>query len=379
MITRRERLMATLHGKPVDRPAVSFYEIGGWTPDPDDPDPYNIYNGPGWRQLLQMAENETDLIRMVSPDRKPAPENCRDQYFETQLYTKNGSRFTRQVITLCGRQLTSLTRRDQDVATGWTLEHPLKSVEDLKVYLQLPDEVFAYQTSIDNLLKAESEVGDAGIVMVDVADPICVAADLFSLENYTIIALTEPALFHQLLEKWARYIYPMVEQVAREFPGRLWRVVGSEYASEPLLPPRLYQEYVVRYTGPIVRTIQKYGGFARIHSHGKLKRILPYIAAMEPSGLDPIEPPPQGDMALSDVRREYGDQMVLFGNIEASEIELLQPKAFETRVQRALQEGTLGKGRGFVLMPSSCPYGRSISPQVMENYETMVRLTKQMA
>ena len=41
-MTRRERLMATLRGEPVDRPAVSFYEIGGFQSDPADPDPYNI-------------------------------------------------------------------------------------------------------------------------------------------------------------------------------------------------------------------------------------------------------------------------------------------------------------------------------------------------
>ena len=34
--------MATLRGEPVDRPAVSFYEIGGFQSDPADPDPYNI-------------------------------------------------------------------------------------------------------------------------------------------------------------------------------------------------------------------------------------------------------------------------------------------------------------------------------------------------
>ncbi len=379
LITRRERLMATLRGQPVDRPAVSFYEIGGWVPDPDDPDPYNIYNGPGWRELIRLAEDETDLIRMVSPDRQPAPDNSRNQYTTLQHYTQNHSLYTRQILTFQGKQLTSLTRREQDVATVWTLEPLLKNTEDLKVYLDLPDNFFAYDTSVDNLIAAENALGDAGIVMVDVADPICMAASLFNLEDYTIIALTEPGLFHLLLEKCARAIYPMVKQVAKEFPGHLWRVVGSEYASEPLLPPRLYEAYVVRYTEPIIRTIQQNGGYARLHSHGKLKRILPYIAAMEPAGLDPVEPPPQGDMRLSDLRREVGEQMVLFGNIEASEIELLAPPAFEERVRQALAEGTTGSGRGFVLMPSSCPYGRTISPQVMENYQTMIRLVKQMA
>ena len=45
-MTRLERLMATLRGEPVDRPPVSFYEIGGFQIDPTDPDPYNIYNSP---------------------------------------------------------------------------------------------------------------------------------------------------------------------------------------------------------------------------------------------------------------------------------------------------------------------------------------------
>ena len=55
MLSRRERLMATLRGQPVDRPAVNFYEIGGLQIDLDDPDPYNVYNDPSWRPLIELA------------------------------------------------------------------------------------------------------------------------------------------------------------------------------------------------------------------------------------------------------------------------------------------------------------------------------------
>jgi uroporphyrinogen-III decarboxylase len=262
------------------------------------------------------------------------------------------------------------------VSTTWALTYLLKDVDDVKAYLQLPDEVFRYDCDVEDLQAEDEALGDAGIVMVDMADPICLVAPLFSMADYVVFALTEPALFHQLLEKHARTLYPMVEQVARDFPGHLWRVVGSEYASEPFLPPRLYEEYVVRYTKPMVRIIQRYGGYARIHSHGRLKNILPHIVAMGADGLDPVEPPPQGDMQLVDVRRTYGQQMVLFGNIEASDLETLPPAQFEKKVARALREGTVGTGRGFVLMPSACPYGRRISADVMANYRTMIRLAK---
>jgi hypothetical protein len=126
----------------------------------------------------------------------------------------------------------------------------------------------------------------------------------------------------------------------------------------------------------MVRMIQSQGGFARIHSHGRLRDVLDLIARMEPDGLDPIEPPPQGDVQLSEVRERCGDRLVLFGNIEIADIESLSPDRFQEKVKRALDEGTVGDGRGFVLMPSSSPYGRTISRTTMQNYEAMVRLAE---
>jgi len=89
---------------------------------------------------------------------------------------------------------------------------------------------------------------------------------------------------------------------------------------------------------------------------------------------DPIEPPPQGDVDLEFVRKEYGKELVLFGNIEAVDIENKEPAEFEKIVKQSLHEGTVGKGRGFVLMPSASPYGRTITADIMKNYETMVKL-----
>ena len=385
MMTRRQRLMATLEGRPVDRPAVNFYEIGGWNvlAACDDPDEFNVYNDPSWRPLAQLAEEKTDIIRMVGPiwkgrsPRGPAAISQSDRAVgatRSETWREGRSSFTRTVVTAPGRDLTSVTRRDPETMTTWTIEHLLKSVKDVKAYLQLPEEPFEGDLDVEAMEAGERELGEAGIVMIDTGDPLCEAAGLFSMADYTVLAMAEPALFHRLLERSARRIREETEMIAREFPGRLWRICGSEYASEPYLPPSLYAEYVNRYTGPMVRAIQDHGGYARIHSHGNLRGILPHIIAMGPAGLDPCEPPPQGDMELIDLRRQIGAETVLFGNIESSDIENLAPAAFETKVVAALTEGAASEGRGFVLMPSSCPYGRTIAPNVLANYETMVRL-----
>lgn len=367
-MTNRERLMATLRGEPVDRPAVSFYEIGGFAVDPAGPGPFNIYNSPSWQPLLRLAEEETDLIRMRAPDIHPSSAVAAESYVE------NGARFTRTTLRVAGRTLTSLTRRDPDVETVWVLEHLLKDVDDLRAYLQLPVE--EEEVSVVNLHEEDARVGDRGIVMVDTPDPLCLAAGLFSMEDFTVIAFSELVLFHQLLERFARVLHRRTEIVAREFPGHLWRIYGPEYASEPFLPVRLFEEYVVRYTGPMVEAIQRHGGFARLHCHGRIRHLLPYFVQMGATATDPVEPPPQGDITLAEVRQRYGRELVLFGNLEITDIENLPAAAFERVVEQTLRDGTSGPGRGFVLMPSAAPYGREITPTTLENYRTMVRRCK---
>ena len=94
----------------------------------------------------------------------------------------------------------------------------------------------------------------------------------------------------------------------------------------------------------MVRMIQAHGGFARIHSHGRLKDVLDMIAGMEPDALDPIEPPPQGDVELHYVRQRCGEQIVLFGNIEIADIENLPPTSSKQRSAEPWTKAPPAKG-----------------------------------
>lgn len=373
-MTRRERLMAALTGKPVDRTPVNFYEVGGVKVDPASRDPFNIYNDPSWQPLLQLAEEKTELIRMMSAVCKPSANNVADRFFKTEEFMEDGSRLVRTTVKIAGRTLTSLARRNPDVDTVWTLEHLLKDKDDAEAYLQLPHEAFAQDIDVSGMIEEDRSLGERGIVMMNIGDPICAVAPLFSMEDFTVVAFMETELFHRLLEQASRRLHDMTERVAREFPGHLWRICGPEYAAEPYLPSRLFEEYVVRYTGPIVKMIQRHGGFARLHCHGRIRSLLPYFRQMGVDAIDPIEPPTQGNVDLGDVRREYGKDFTLFGNLEISDIENMDPAAFVKVVEKSIRDGTGGQGRGFVLMPSASPYGRTITAKTMANYETMVRL-----
>ena len=210
-MTRRERLTATLQGRPVDRPAVSFYEVGGWPMDRDH-DAYTVWNDPSWRPLVDLAHRHTDIMRLVEP-RWNGPDALED-ITTTWVSEENAVRITRTTIRAArGIQLTRVVRRDRDVQTDWVVEHPLKTRADLLAYLDLP-EAEPGRPDITTLLEEEQRLGEAGIACLDTGDPLCAAAPLFDMETYTVVALEEPVLFHRLLDRFLRHLLPRMQTYA---------------------------------------------------------------------------------------------------------------------------------------------------------------------
>lgn len=374
MLTRRERLLRSLRGEPVDRPPVCFYEINGYDERPDDRDAYNIYTHSSWRPLIDLAREHSDRIVMRGIPFNGAPDSPYAHLGEWEQVEVGNTRFTTFRLPLRNGKdapARERTRRDRDTNTTWTAEHLLKDADDLRAFLELPFDTRAGAPDLRGFLRAEADLGDSGLVMVDTADPLCLAAQMFDMAAFTVIALTEPRLFRQVLDKFAAWLLPRVQAAARALPGRLWRIYGPEYASPPYLPPRLFREYVSPYVTEMVTAIHDGGGYARVHCHGNIRRLLDEISASGCDAIDPIEPPPQGDISLAEVRRLYGSRLTLFGNLEASDLEMLPTAEFREKIRRALREGTAGEGRGFVLMPSSCPYGRELPPLALANYRAM--------
>jgi hypothetical protein len=368
-MTRKERLLATLAGRTVDRPAVNFYEIGGFVVNPSDPDPYNIYHSPDWQPLLKLAEEHTDLIRMMKVKSLPKNQPI------VQTWEEGRSRFTKMTLCMAGKEYTSLTRRDADIDTVWHLEHLLKNEDDVEAWLTLPEDFFDCTYDITPHLQQEALLGDKGIVMMDFPDHLNRAARLMDMQDFLMMAFANPGLMHRLLERTARLAQREADFTAAAFPGHLWRLTGAEYATEPYMSPDLFRDYWLRYATAFVKTIHATGGIARVHLHGRIKRVLDALAESGADAIDPIEPPHQGDVELSYVREKYGKQFVLFGNLEITDIENLPPEQFRDKIKRALDAGTQGEGRGFVLMPSAAPYGRTISSTTLQNYEQMIELT----
>ncbi len=372
-MTRRERLMATLRGEPVDRPAVCFYELDGITQDETNPDPFHIYNHPSWKPLLTLVREKTDRIVMCNIPFVHAPSALDKRTRITRYYDAAGSRHEETEILLDTCTLHTHTRRDLDVDTVWTLEDLIKDEAELEAWIRLPEEEIGIP-DCRQALQTEKILGDTGIIMLETGDAICELASLLGMENFMIFAMTETDLFERALNKIQRKLVRQVELIAGMLPGRLWRIYGPEYVCAPYLPPALYEKYVLGYDRELVALIHKYNGYARMHQHGRQRDILDYTAATGCDGIDPIEPAPHGDISLLEVRERYGKDLVLFGNLEIRDIEQLPQDAFEKIVECAIQEGTCGEGRGFVLMPTACPIGRELAENTLHNYQKIIEV-----
>ncbi|MCX6985041.1 MAG: hypothetical protein NT118_09885, partial [Lentisphaerae bacterium] len=119
-MTRRERLMASIRGQVVDRPPVCFYEINGYSQNPSNDNPFNIYSDPSWKPVIALAKEKTDRIVGRYPSFKHTGGSCKTDT-DIKSSMENGSLYEVHTVNAGGRVLTSKTRRDPDVNTVWTI------------------------------------------------------------------------------------------------------------------------------------------------------------------------------------------------------------------------------------------------------------------
>jgi uroporphyrinogen-III decarboxylase len=137
-------------------------------------------------------------------------------------------------------------------------------------------------------------------------------------------------------------------------PAFAW--VGPELCIPPLMSPKDFEDFVSRFDKPLIDLIHERGGHAWVHCHGKMGPVLERFVEMGVDVLNPMEPPPMGDLTLEEAFARVGDRMALEGNIETHELMSASKERIRDLVREAIEAGS---GRRFILCPSSgymeCP------------------------
>jgi uroporphyrinogen-III decarboxylase len=183
---------------------------------------------------------------------------------------------------------------------------------------------------------------------------------LVGVMDYELVlewVLDRPDLIHRLADTWLERTWAKVEFLLSQGVGPFWHFNGVERASPPMMGRRQWDELVVPYDGEIMRRIKARDPAARIHvhCHGRVATLLDSWLSLGVDSIDPVEPPPQGDLRMEDARKRVGEKMTLYGNLEFAWMERESPRDIERHVREAIAEG--GKER-LVLAPSATPHQR---------------------
>lgn len=142
--------------------------------------------------------------------------------------------------------------------------------------------------------------------------------------------------------------------------------INSDYGYNlgPFIKPKMFAEFVTPYLAEIVAAIHQLGVKAILHSDGDLRLILAQLVSTGLDGYQSIDP--QGHMDIAEVKREYGKQLVLMGNVQTSLLQEVDEAKIRESVRYSMTHGKPG-GR-YIFSTSNCIF----KGMPLESYHVML-------
>lgn len=384
LMTSRERLMTVLQHKIPDRVPVSTYDMTGWHFDPRDKRPsenplqdyckkhiFGSYmsgwwnEAPSYTSLMEHVREHADCLYMT--DVETVNQYAADHtHIEQKI--KGDSTYTYITLVTPKGDLTQTFRVDKGVHTAWQIEHKIKDENDIEKFMSIP--FHPLPVNADHIKQQDEYIGDKGILLIDVMDPIYEVFDMFDFGEFMVWAMMEGDVITKMLDKVFEQQYHFLEDMLKKGVGPLFRFSGAEACTPPFLPNHLFEKYVVHYDKRLIRLIHDYGQYARVHSHGRVKTILPNLLDMEVDAIDPLEAPPSGDVELREAKEICGDKICLFGNIQLKDLEFLPAKQMRELMKKCVLEGK--PGGNFVALPTATPLNEPLSERTEENFRIFI-------
>lgn len=166
------------------------------------------------------------------------------------------------------------------------------------------------------------------------------------IENFFLSLYDQPEFVKAIIERSTEWIIALVEQANQVEVDFI--LLGDDTAdnSRPFISPTLFRNLIL----PEYKRIVKASDVPIIwHSDGNIVPLLPMIIEAGFAGVHSLEP--KANIDLAEIKNEYGDKLVLAGNLDTTMI-LCQSNIELVRrdVERCIQQGAPGGGYLF----SSC-------------------------
>ncbi|GHT59568.1 hypothetical protein FACS1894109_15750 [Spirochaetia bacterium] len=354
-MTSKERLLRLFANQETDR--VPIWLLYPYHPNGSYAD---VYKRPSYKPILPYIEKYCDTFDRRSYTGNNFCFNGNPDIIR-RTFTEEINGFPTEVEEVRYRDLI-LRRFVETSSSGKKLRYHIDDPALLEKIAAIP--YAPPQSDFSPFYKEKEELGNRGLMMMDLGDPLLPLYHLASAEDFAVWTLTD----YEALLDFTDIMYERVLGIYKNYLenniGDVFFIVGAEFAGPPLVSPAKFNELSVRYVKGIVDLIRSYGKYSIVHYHGNLYQVLSGMKEINPDGLHTIEAPPVGDCTITQARAALGN-MILIGNIQYDELRSQNPEGIGALVKSVLEEGSGGR---FILSPTAGPYEETITEHQMKNY-----------
>ncbi len=340
MLTRKERLLHIFEGIVPDRSAV---KIWGVTPFEKCPIPV-------FEPVRQLAVEKTELVVTANSLFNLYCGINANEYINTYDIPTDSAEWLNQVTEYRTPQgiLREVFKKSRSGKPGYRTEYPIKQPSDIQKLLAMPYSPFPLVP--DNYYISEYQLGDTGITIFALDNALYGLARLIGSENFALWSFDHQFLLLEAIQVFSDRICAHAKTALSHGISGIFGWVGPELCIPPLMSPQGFDIYCLPYDKRLADLIHNGGGYIWLHCHGKMRRMIQRFVDMGVDVLNPIEPPPMGDITIKQAFDVVEDQMALEGGIQTHDLMTSSISELENKTHSALEAGACKR---FILCPSA--------------------------
>jgi len=222
---------------------------------------------------------------------------------------------------------------------------------------EIPDHVFG---TLDRVI---ARAGHHYSVHGEVRAPLDHFLNLLGMEDGLMLMVDNPEGTLRLLDKTTQWSVALaVAQVRR---GAHAIKISSPFAGMGFLSPEMYEQFIIPFERRIAQAVKAEGAFVYTHTCGAIGDRLNLMVQSEVSGIECLDPPPLGNVELSDAVEQLNGRIFIKGNVDPVNT-LLRGDA--DKVRRDVTEilETAGHAMQGFILSSACSVAPPVSPDNMK-------------
>ena len=345
-MTSKERIMAGLHGQPVDHLPFSPFLAYVWEYFPkkvQEAGQLAFHHAIGADPLWRGA---ACAVKAIMPEG-----------IERKVVTEGGREVTHVTTPVGGFRFA--TARSEDGNTSFLVEHPLKTEEDYKVRLWMEEGV-RYEYNPEAVSAHFSGNGREGLSLGQLV-PRCKSAYQDLVEFFVG---TEELIYAQMdfpdtvRSLWSQMVSNDLKAVELSIQSDYEYFLSFEDSSTQNYSPTQYDEFIGSEIGEWCKMLAGAGKYYVQHACGHVAALTERMRDHGVFAIESISPPPTGDLTIKDARAMIGDTMGIIGGIEPTLFLNLEGDALRRYTEQVIEDA---QGGPFLLANSdSCPPGVTV-------------------